>query len=134
MRTLTPQRRGEILEQRPANEPDGIRVLDEAGGRGYRTGNADANRARAAGAAIRARVSPHDRIHRRVVIVTRGRHADARDLAAAVECYAFDLRSTEIDADPQRHVDPLQPAGGFNRTSLGETITEWNTTPGLRDD
>ncbi len=100
----------QILEQRLADQPDGIRVLDEAGRGRQHAGNPDADGTSGPGALLERRDGGRDGVERRRVVTAGCVHAKPRRLPAAVERDGLDLGPTEINTDAQH-----RPATGRAR-------------------
>src|SRR5438045_2472676 len=93
---LAPERALEVVLERPADEPGGVGVLDQARHARQRARNADADRA---GADLLDQ--RHHRVEGRGVIAARRQHALAEHFAAAaIERPSLDLGPPELNPDP----------------------------------
>src|SRR5688500_13921307 len=101
---VTAQAVPQVIEERLADQPDGVGVLDEPGRRRECAGNADADRRRPAGVAFERSDQRGDRTDGSGVIVAGGVETQARDLATAIDRNAFDFRPAQIDSDAKRHL------------------------------
>src|SRR5690606_19956710 len=93
----------EVLLERFAVQPRGVRVLDESRQGRHGSGYPAAHRGAPTGATFeRLDHAPH-RGDRAGVVVPGRRHPDASDFAAGViERDPFDLRAADVDPDPHR--------------------------------
>ena len=96
--------------KRPAVQPDGVRVLDETGGRGDRARHADADRGCLARDRFGAGDEVHQRAHGAIIAAPWGGHTVPMEhFAVRTEHDDFDLRAAEIDANPRSHLGDARP-------------------------
>ena len=103
----------EVGPEWPADEPGGVRVLDQAGGVGDHAGDADANRTGLARFGLELGDQSGDGVETGTVVAQGWNPAAGGDDGVGGEGDGFGLGPTQINADPHRlpHTASRQRAG-----------------------
>ncbi len=114
------EKAGEVAVEGLADQPGGVRVLDEAGGGREGARHPDADAAPTAGLRFEVADEAGHRLERRRVVVAGGRHPAPGELRPVVaERHALDLRAAEVEPDPHARGFSSFPPPGFNGSRAG---------------